>query len=381
MKVLIIGGTGIIGGALTEASVSAGHDVAVLTRNEPAGKWKDINAEYIRGDWYDDKAAAEVAGKGFDVIVDTLIFNEDQMARSMRIANGHCRQLIYISTDSVYAHPAVDLSEDKDILMDDIKWEYGIGKRKAELYLQEHGGEYGLGWTVIRPTITFGDTRIPAGFTSRRGTYDLISRIENGKPVLRFDDHTRHAICHVSVFGRSVAGLLLNEAAYGNCYHISDDASYTYDEIFDAIGDITGRKAVFAYLDAEVLKKYRPDIYEDMIYDKNPEFTLDNSKIKKVCPNIDLHADLQEVLRGTITYLRDNRKEDNEYDLLTDLLLIQNKDELIKKDCDPQVIEYIEGLTDVQIRAAERYGAEAVKKKRISKVKDALRPVKRLILR
>ena len=112
MKVLIIGGTGIIGGALTEASVSAGHDVAVLTRNEPAGKWKDINAEYIRGDWYDDKAAAEVAGKGFDVIVDTLIFNEDQMARSMRIANGHCRQLTYISTDSVYAHPAVDLSED-----------------------------------------------------------------------------------------------------------------------------------------------------------------------------------------------------------------------------------------------------------------------------
>ncbi|MBR6959967.1 MAG: NAD-dependent epimerase/dehydratase family protein [Clostridiales bacterium] len=380
MKVLVIGGTGIIGGAITEASVMAGHEVTVLTRSEPSGKWKDISARYVRGDWYDDLVASEVVDYGFDVIIDTLIFNEEQMARSVLIADGHCRQLIYISTDSVYARPASDLSEDKDIILDDIHWEYGIGKRKAELYLQEHGGGSGLDWTVIRPVITFGDTRIPVGFASKRGTYDLISRIENGWPVLRFDDHTRHALCHVSVFGRAVTGLFLNEKSYGNLYHISDDVSYTYDEIFDVLGRITGRKPVFAYLDAEVLRKYDTGIYEDMIYDKNPEFTLDNTKIKSVCPDVDLHADLEEALLSTVTYLRENRKENEEYGLLSDLLLINNKEELIKRGCDPQVVEYIEGLTKEQIRSARRYGSGSVKKDKMRKVKDALRPIKRRIL-
>jgi len=380
MKVLIIGGTGIIGGAITEASAGAGHDVTVLTRSEASGKWKDIAAKYIQGDWYDDSVAVEVVNSGFDVIVDTLVFNEEQMARSARIVNGHCKQLIYISTDSVYAHPNVDLGEDEDILMDDIKWAYGIGKRKAELYLLEHGGEYGFDWSGVRPTITFGDTRIPVGFTSRRGTYDLIDRIENNKPIIRFDDHTRHALCHVSIFGKAVTGLFLNEKSYGNFYHISDDASYTYDEIFDVIGSITGKKAVFAYLDAEVLRKYNPDIHEDMIYDKNPEFTLDNSKIKSVCPGLDLHVDLKDVLDAAVANLRADRKEDNDYGLLTDLLLIKNKNELIKQNCDPQVIEYLEGLSEEQIRSAERYGSEAVKKNKIRKVKDVLRPIKRKIL-
>ena len=138
MNVLIIGGMGVIGGAITEAAVKAGLDVTILSRRSSFGKWKSVSATYIQGDWRDDEFAGDLVEKGFDIIVDTQIFNEQQMIRSLSVVDNHCRQFIYISTDSVYAHPSDNLSEDWDIRMDDIKWDYGINKRKAELYLLSH---------------------------------------------------------------------------------------------------------------------------------------------------------------------------------------------------------------------------------------------------
>ena len=73
--------------------------------------------------------------------------------------------------------------------------EYGIDKRKAELFLLENGEQYSFFWTGVRPTITFGETRIPVGYASKRKTYTLPERILNGKPIIRFDDpSTRHSV-------------------------------------------------------------------------------------------------------------------------------------------------------------------------------------------
>ena len=236
---------GVIGGAIAEAALEAGHDVKLLCRTSPQGKWNSIGAKFIKGNWYDDNCAVPTVQEGFDVIVDTLIFDSRLMERSAKLVDSHCKQFIYISTDSVYAHPASSLSENTDISLDEINWKYGINKRKAELYLLSHSSDFNFNWSVIRPTITFGDTRIPVGFASKRGTLSLIDRLEKGKPILRFDDgKTRHALCHTSVFGKAAIGLFLNDRAYGRFYHISDDTAYTYDEIFKVLEDITGKKAL-----------------------------------------------------------------------------------------------------------------------------------------
>lgn len=357
----------MIGGAITEAAVRTGAEVTVLGRRPASGKWKDIDVSFLQGDWFDDAFASRSVSQGFDVIVDTLIFDERNMQRSARLVNGHCKQLIYISTDSVYAHPSSNLSEDKEIVLSDVKWKYGINKRKAELFLASHGGDYDFKWTVIRPTITFGDTRIPVGFASRRGTYTLIDRIEKGKPVIRFDGNTRHAICHSSVFGNAAVSLFLNEKAYGRFYHISDDASYTFDEVFSVIESIVGKKPVFFHADAALLKKYNEDAYEDMIYDKNPEFTLDNSNVKSVCSGVSFHSDLKEVLTKTLDYLRERRNEDEDYDLLSDLIILKS---------DP-ASEYVSSLSEERISEIKKYASKARKRNTANKIKNTLRAIRR----
>lgn len=385
MNVLIIGGMGVIGGAITEAAVKVGHNVTVLSRRSPFGKWNTISARYVQGDWKDDTFAEDLVKKGFDVIVDTQIFNEQQMARSLRIINNHCSQLIYISTDSVYAHPSDNLSEDEDIRLEDIKWDYGLNKRKAELYLLSHSNDYSFKWTVIRPTLTFGDTRIPAGFSSKRGTYTLLDRIENQKPIIRFDDgKSRHSLCHVSVFGKAAVGVFLNEKSYGRFYHISDDYSYTYDEIFDVIEGIVGQKAIFAFLDAKKVKKYNTYVYDEMIYDKNPEFTLDNKNIKAICPDVRFHVELQEVLRETITNLKEHSEEvgdDTDYNMLTDILLLKNRGIIKSQSSAPEIMEYLENIPESYRQRVEGYGANAAKNNTIRSIKKALSPIKHMIIK
>ena len=378
MKLLIIGGMGIIGGAITEAALERGFEVTVVSRSNPSGKWKDIPAKYIRGNWYDDSLAEDIVSEGFDVVIDTVVFDEKQMERSAKIVEGHCKQFILISTDSVYPHPGSLVTEDAYIDKDAVKWNYGIKKYKAEIYLKEHSSEYSFYWTVIRPTITFGDTRLPVGFASRRNTCNLIDRLVNGKPVLRFEDRgSKHAICHVSVFGAATAGLLLNEKAYGQCYHISDDKAYTFDEIFEALEQILGVKGRYVHMPADTVSSI-PWIYEDMIYDKDSEFTLDNSKIKTACSEIDYSCDLTLVLTRTVRYLEDNREsfeQDSEYDLITDLVLLRNSDKLDLKDR-----EYVIGFTKEYIQTLKRSEQVRNKQNRIEKIKDTLRPIKHKLM-
>lgn len=194
------------------------------------------------------------------MIVDTLVFAGKHLIGTLDMVNGHCSQ--YIPTGSVYHHPAENADENEFIRLNDLKWKYGYHKRKAELYLFSKGCNYDFYWTVIRPTITFGDTGIPAGFASGKNPYTLVARILHGKPILLFDaPESKHALCPVSAFGNAVTDLFLQERAAGQFYPVSDDESYSYGEIFNAVEQILGIEGKHVHVPAEVLKRYSKNKY------------------------------------------------------------------------------------------------------------------------
>lgn len=372
MKILVIGGMGVIGGAITTAAAEKKWDVVVVSRRELSSEWIDRGVSGIAGDWRDDNFARNVVKVGFDVIIDTQVFNEKQLARSMEVVNGHCKQYIYISTDSVYAHPAKNLGEDEPINLSEIYWEYGINKRKAELYLLNNGNKYKFFWTGIRPTITFGDTRIPVGYATKRSTYTLAERIIEGRPIIRFDDpNSRHSVCHTSIFGSAAVGLFLNEKAYSQFFHISDDQAYSYDEIFTAIEKVLGKKALFVNVSVDCVKKYSKTIYEEMVYDKNPEFTLDTSKIKSVVPDINYHVDIDTVMESTLSYLKGHSiGKDDEYNYISDSILMNQVNSIDNHVLREQVNNYIS-------KFSKEYVNELTSFEKKQKVKNILYPLKR----
>lgn len=352
MKILIIGGTGIIGGSIATAAAKKDNEVFVISRNRLPLELTKIGIKEVIGDWSNIEFVKSIISNGFDVIVDTLVFNKKQLIRSMNIIEGKCKHYIFISTDSVYPHPSENLEEDNLININDIHWEYGINKREAELYLLKNEKNYTFSWSVIRPTITFGNTRIPVGFASKRNTYTLIERIIQGKPIIRFDDpKTKHSVCHTSIFGEAAVGLFLNEKAYSQFYHISDDYAYSYDEIFNAIEKNLGMKGIYVTVPIKEIKKYNKETFKEMIYDKNPDFTLNNTKIKSVSANISYHIDIEEVMKNTIEHLKINGiYKDEEYNYITDNILMSQVEFIEDKEIRNKVKKYVSSFSNEYIK-------------------------------
>lgn len=371
MKVLIIGGMGIIGGAITKAAVKENMDVCIVSRRPLFGEWLELSIHNIQGDWKDDAFAQSIVRDGYDIIVDTQVFNVEQLKRSLNIVEGHCGHYFYISTDSVYEHPAKNLSEDTPIDIKKIYWEYGINKRKAELFLSENGNKYSFLWTGIRPTITFENTRIPVGYSSKRNTYTLAERILKERPIIRFDNPlTRHAICHSSILGNAIVELFLNKKAIGQFYHISDDYAYTYNEIFEAIEKVLGKKGIYVNVPTKLLKQYNKLVYEEMVYDKNPEFILNNDKIKKVASNTTYHIDIEIAMKNTLAYLEKNSQfEDDEYNLITDNILLEYLNYIEDQDLKNKVNYYISKLSPEYLKKLHLF-------KRKRKIDNFLYPYK-----
>jgi nucleoside-diphosphate-sugar epimerase len=99
MRVLVIGGTGFVGGAVVRRLISDGHAVAAFHRGEASG-----GAETIRGDRA-DLAAHRGAFERFapDVVVDTIAYGEaDGRALGATFA-GIAGRLVVLSSQDVYA--------------------------------------------------------------------------------------------------------------------------------------------------------------------------------------------------------------------------------------------------------------------------------------
>lgn len=380
MRVLVIGGMGLIGGAISEAAASNGMEVYIVSRRQLSENWIRLNIHCIQGNWTDDAFAHKAVEGFYDVIVDTQVFNEEQLIRSLDICKGHCTQYVYISTDSVYDHPADGIDEEAEIDLDKLKWAYGYHKRKAELYLLSGNFDCDFHWTIIRPTITFGDSRIPVGYACKRHTYTLCSRILEGKPLVRFDEpNSKHAICHVSTFGNAAVGLFLNDRAYEQSYHISDNQSYTYGEIYDAIEHVLGVKGKYVFVPTECLKKYSRSGYEEMIYDKNPTFVLNNNKIKAVSPNAAYHVSLKDVMQSTISSLRLGGV-DRDYDFITDTILLKSRNSISDAGERQIADHYIGGLPKDYIAMLNRYDIRASVRNIFHPARSVLGKLKRKIL-
>lgn len=371
MKILIIGGMGIIGSAITEASSNRGYDVYVLSRRPLSTHYRDLGVFGIQGDWKDDSFVSGILKEGFDVIVDTLIFNPVELKRDMALINNRCTQFIFISTDAVYNHPALEVNEETSIDLSGLDWDYGHLKREAELYLINNKENYSFSWTVVRPTMTYGDKRVPVGFGSRKNEWTLIERIKEGKPVIDFDDGCTHAACHTSTFGKAVTELYLNNNAYGEFYHISDDKPIRYEDVYQRIGEYYGTAPIVVKTAPDILKTLSPSKYTEMTYDKMPEFTLDNRKIKNIAPNVDYNVNIDNAIESEISYLEETHSslpEDSGFNILTDAILLSYRKMKLSNQQQRIIEEYVSSLPPQYISTLKKYVAK-------QKIKRIFRPI------
>ena len=307
MKVLLIGGTGVLSSAVTDLAKARGIDVTMINRGRrriPDG------VELIISDNRDiDKIKSALKKRKFDAVIDFLCYTPEQLKSSFSLYSNYTEQYFFISSCAVYNTSNNGIfSEDAEKITP--SWPYSIDKWNCELLLRDLAKDSGCHYTVIRPCLTYGDTRLPYGIAPEfRKHWTLIARILNGKPIIRWNrGENKWNIMRVEEFAVGVVGLIGRKDAYDEAYNICGDETPSYAEVLEAIGASVGTTVLTIDLDTKFYAEQmeNPYLAGEIIGGRGANLICSNEKIKKAVPEFKQTIGLKEGVRKTVDAYRNN---------------------------------------------------------------------------
>lgn len=281
IKVLFIGGTGIISSACSDLAVQMGIDLTLLNRGQskrpaPAG------ARMIQANIDDrDSVNRALAGQNFDSIVNWIAFTPDQIERDIALFRDRTTQYVFISSASAYQTPPSSLPVTESTPLANPYWEYSRNKIACEERLLAEYRASGFPFTIVRPSHTYDRTYIPI-----EGGYTAIQRMRQGKRVVVHGDGTSlWVLTYHTDFAKGFVGLLGNPRAIGEAFHITSDEALSWNQIVEMFAQAAGCEAKIVHVPSDVISAYDPRWGDGLLGDKAVSMIFDNSKIKRLVPS------------------------------------------------------------------------------------------------
>ena len=318
MNVLFIGGTGLIGTAcgkrlLEDPTVK----LTLLHRGNSAPAY--TGASELLADANDkDSLKKAVADKRYDVVVNWINFVPEQILRDAEIFGGNVGQYIFISSASAYQKPVPHYRITESTPLINPYWEYSANKAKCEQALAETG----MPFTIVRPSHTYGEGRIPLAIGARDG-WTPLRRMLDGKPVIVHGDGTSlWTVTHNSDFARAFAGLAGQPKALGQSYHITSDEAINWNNIIKTVAFALGVEPEIIHLPSALIEARYPSLKGHLIGDKAESVIFDNSKIKDIVPGFSAKVSFAEGVRRELAYWDGREKPvDEAYNKMMDDML------------------------------------------------------------
>ncbi len=320
-EALFIGGTGTISMAITRSlAKNEGWHLTLLNRGNRKADIPD-GVDVINVDINDEEAAAKVLeGKNFDTVCDFIGFVPSQLERDYRLFKGKVKQFMYISSASAYGKPVADYRITEGTALANPYWEYSRNKIACEDFLMKKFREEGFPVTIIRPSHTYDERSIPMGVHGSKGSFQVIKRMMEGKPVIVHGDGTSlWTMTFNEDFAKGFIGLMGNPHAIGEAFQITNDESLTWNQIFKTIADALNVEYKPYYVSSHFLAKVgrKYDLEGGLIGDKANSVVFDNTKLKKAVPGFAPSIRFEEGVRRCLDYILSHPEcqvEDPEFD-------------------------------------------------------------------
>ncbi len=327
MKALFIGGTGTISMAIVRRlAEKTDWEVWLLNRGRRAADVPE-GVRTITADMNDEADVAEkLQGMFFDTVCEFIGFTPDQVERDWRLFRDKTRQYIYISSASAYLKPAASWVITEGTTLANPYWEYSRNKIACEEFLMKKHREEGFPVTIVRPSHTYDERSIPMAVHGRNGSWQVVRRIMEGKPVIiPGDGSSIWTVTFNTDFARGFVGLMGNRHAIGEAFQITGDENLTWDQIYQTVADALGKKLVPYHVSADFLaavgKKYGYDYAGEMLGDKSVSVVFDNRKLKRAVPamktTVPFHVGVHKALNYILAH-PECRREDPDFDVFCD---------------------------------------------------------------
>jgi nucleoside-diphosphate-sugar epimerase len=348
MNVLFIGGTGTISSAISRRVLELGWNLYLLNRgnrnqalsggNFPGKLTEitgDINAESeglisekLEGcrRSFAPAPASSARAPVFDVVADFIAFDRAQVERDYRLFRGLCRQYFFISSASAYQKPPANCRITESTPLANPFWAYSRNKIAGEDLLMTAYRETGFPVTIIRPSHTYDERNVPLGVNGKNGSWQVIKRMIEGKPVIIHGDGTSlWTMTSSRDFARAFTGLMGNIHAIGETVQITSDESLSWNQIYAAIAATLGVELKAVHVSSEFLDLAGPyDFLGGLTGDKANSVIFDNAKLKRLVPGFTAGIRFDQGIRETVAYVLAHpecQREDPEFDAWCDRVI------------------------------------------------------------
>jgi nucleoside-diphosphate-sugar epimerase len=298
--VLFIGGTGFISAAVSRRAVAQGIELYLLNRGlheaGPAG------SRTLTADVHDAAGVREALHDlDFDVVVDWIAYGPDDIERDLELFAGRIGQYVFISSASVYQKPPAHYLVTEATPLENPYWDYSRNKIACEQRLMGAHRREGFPVTLVRPSMTY-DTNLPVA-VGGWGTYTLADRLLRGAPVIvHGDGSSLWVVTHADDFACGFLGLLGNEHAIGEAFHITSDEVLTWNQIYETIAEALGVEANIVHVPSDFIVSVAPELSGSLFGDKTWSVVFDNRKVRSFVPHFRAEIPLAEGIRRTLAW-------------------------------------------------------------------------------
>ena len=321
MKVLFIGGTGIISMAITkQLSKLPNFELYLLNRGNRNDDLPS-NVKIIKGDINND---ADIASKfenlSFDAVCNFIAYIPKDVERDYNLFKNKTKQYIFISSASAYQKPLSNYIITEGTTVSNPYWEYSRNKIACEEFLMKKYREKKFPVTIVRPSHTYDERSVPLGVHGKNGSWQVIKRMKEGKPVIIHGDGTTlWTMTHNTDFAKAFIGLLGNSHALGETFHITSDESLTWNQIYQSIANALGVELKACHVSSEFLHEVGPqyDFLGSLVGDKANSVVFDNSKVKRAVPGFVATKNFDQGVKETIDFIlnhKEYQKDDPDFD-------------------------------------------------------------------
>jgi nucleoside-diphosphate-sugar epimerase len=323
MRILIIGGTGLISTAITREFLAKGEEVFLYNRGITPSRIPP-GAKLIQGDRNDFQSFEQqmVEAGFFDCVIDMICFNKEQAESDIRCFRGRTGHFIFCSTVNVYTKPAPSYPVREDFPRVPINDIYGTKKVECEDAFFAAFAQGAFPVTILRPAQTYGEGGVLIHTFGWSTSY--IDRIRKGKPIVVHGDGTSlWNPCHVDDVAHAFVRACGNSRAFGKAYNTTGEEVFTWNQYHERVALALGAPPPkLVHIPTDLLIKISPDRCAVTYNNFQGNNVFDNSAAIR---DLDFHYTISWVagVKRTVAWLYENHKIDNSDDDLFDDQVIE----------------------------------------------------------
>ncbi len=303
MRILFIGGTGLISAACSAAAVAAGHELWTLNRGRSSLPSFADPDHRLTADAADEaEVRTAIKDNSWDVVVQWVGYVPSLVKQDIRVFRD-AGQYVFISSASVYEKPPPHWIITENTPRKNPYWAYAREKIGCEEVLRNAHEESGFPMTIVRPSLTYGPSQIPVVIGSWGKPYTIIDRMRRGARIIVPGDGTSiWTLTHNTDFAKGLIGLAGQPAALGEDFNITSDETFSWNQIYSLVGAAAGVQPDILHVPAAGIIASDPAEEGNLWGDKAYSTVFDNAKLRGIVPGYAATTKFADGIRETVAW-------------------------------------------------------------------------------